>query len=196
MNKIMKYKEYIIASICLLVICLFLFNKVLFSGYEFLGGDSYSSKAVGQGFILAEEKYKETPLWLPWMFSGLPAVHSFQNIQDYYYPYKIFKILKSLGIIRFYEFLFHYIFAGMGLFVLLRYLKCNFISSLFGSISYMTMPYLITMIVHGHGSQMMTAAYIPWVIWSLKYLFDNQSIKSMGVLGLLVGLQLQRSHAI
>ena len=42
----MKYKEYIIASACLLLICLVLFNKVLFSGYEFLGGDSYSAKAA------------------------------------------------------------------------------------------------------------------------------------------------------
>ena len=83
MNKIMKYKEYIIASACLLVICLLLFNKVLFSGYEFLGGDSYSAKAVEQGFSVAEKEHGEAPLWLPWMMSGLPSVHSFQNIQDH-----------------------------------------------------------------------------------------------------------------
>ena len=100
MNKIMKYKEYIIASIGLLLICLVLFNKVLFSGYEFLGGDSYSSKAVEQGFLLAEEKYGEKPLWLPWMLSGLPSIHSFQNIQDHYYPYKIFEIFRDIGLLR------------------------------------------------------------------------------------------------
>ena len=55
MNNIMKYKEYIIAAVCLFGICLLLYNKVLFSSYEFLSGDSYSAKAVEQGIYLAEE---------------------------------------------------------------------------------------------------------------------------------------------
>ena len=194
MNKIMKYKEYIIASTCLLVICLLLFNKVLFSEHEFLGGDSYSAKAVEQGFSLAEERDGEFPLWLPWMFSGLPSVHSFQNISDYYYPYKIFKIFRDFGVLRFYEFIFHFVFAGLGMLLLLRNLKCNFLSSIFGAISYMTMPYLIANLIHGHGSLMMTAAYIPWVMWALLNLFKKKNLFSMGILGLLVGFQLQRAH--
>ena len=105
MNKILKYKEYIISSAAILIICLFMFGKVLFSGYEFLPPDSYSAKAVEQGFHLSEKQYDQYPLWLPWMFSGLPSVHSFQNISDYYYPYKIFKILRNFGLLRFYEFI-------------------------------------------------------------------------------------------
>jgi len=190
----MKYKEYIITSCILFLICLLLFHKVLFSPYHFLGPDSLSPKAVQQGIQVAEDSFGEYPLWLPWVFSGLPSVHSFQNISDYYYPYKIFKAFNNIGLPRFYEFIFHYVFAGLGLFVLLKYLRCNFFSSLFGSISYMSMAYLITMIVHGHGSQMMTAAYIPWIIFALMYLFDTQTIKAVGLLGLLLGLQLQRSH--
>lgn len=190
----MKYKEYIIASGGLLLICLLLFNKVLFSGYDFLGGDSYSAKAVEQGFFLAEEKYGETPLWLPWMLSGLPSVHSFQNIQDHYYPYKAFEIFRNLDLLRFYEFIFHFVFAGLGMIMLLRNLKCNFMSSIFGAVSYMTMPYLIANLVHGHGSLMMTATYIPWIMWALLNLFDKKNLLSMAVLGLFLGFQLQRAH--
>tara|TARA_Y100000814_G_scaffold88607_1_gene59910 strand:+ start:563 stop:3202 length:2640 start_codon:yes stop_codon:yes gene_type:complete len=194
MNKIMKYKEYIIAPGVLLLICLLLFNKVLFSDYDFLGGDSYSAKAVEQGFFLAEEEYGETPLWLPWMLSGLPAIHSFQNIQDHYYPYKVFEMFRDLGVLRFYEFIFHFVFAGLGMMFLLRNLRCNFFSSIFGGVSYMTMPYLVANLVHGHGSLMMTAAYIPWIMWGLLNLFQKKDLLSIGVLGLLLGLQLQRSH--
>ena len=118
----------------MLVICLFTFGKVLFLEYEFLPPDSYSAKAVEQGFYLSEEKYDQYPLWLPWMFSGLPSVHSFQNISEYYYPYKIFKILRDFGVLRFYEFILHFIFAGLGMFILLKRLKCNFISSMFGAV--------------------------------------------------------------
>jgi len=171
-----------------------MFGKVLFLEYEFLPPDSYSAKAVEQGFYLAEESYGEYPLWLPWMFSGLPSVHSFQNISEYYYPYKIFRILRDFGILRFYEFVLHFIFAGLGMFILLKRLKCNFISSIFASISYITMPYLVANLVHGHGSLVMTASYIPWIFWALINLFEKRNILSLGILGILIGLQLQRAH--
>jgi len=58
----------------------------------------------------------------------------------------------------------------------------------------MMMPYLVTMIVHGHGSQMMTTAFIPWVIWALLKLKDNLNKTNMSILALLMGLQLQRAH--
>ena len=194
MNKIVKYKKYIILCMSVLLICLFMFGKVLLSDYEFLPPDSYSAKAVEQGFNLAEDKYGEYPLWLPWMFSGLPSVHSFQNISEYYYPYKIFKLFREIGVLRFYEFILHFIFAGLGMFLLLRKIGCNSISSLFSSLSYVTMPYLIANLIHGHGSLIMTASYIPWILWSLMNLFDKRNLLSTGLLGLLIGFQLQRAH--
>ncbi|MAP61366.1 MAG: hypothetical protein CMF82_00190, partial [Candidatus Marinimicrobia bacterium] len=171
-----------------------MFGKVLLSDYEFLPPDSYSAKAVEQGFNLAEDKYGEYPLWLPWMFSGLPSVHSFQNISEYYYPYKIFKLFREAGVLRFYEFILHFIFAGLGMFLLLRKIGCNSISSSFSSLSYVTMPYLIANLIHGHGSLIMTASYIPWILWSLMNLFDKRNLLSTGLLGLLIGFQLQRAH--
>ena len=194
MKKILKYKEYIILCATISVVCLFMYGKVLFFNYEFLPPDSYSAKAVEQGFHLSEEKYDQYPLWLPWMFSGLPSVHSFQNISEYYYPYKIFKILREFGILRFYEFIFHFIFAGLGMFILLKRIGCNSYSSIFGGLSYVTMPYLVANLIHGHGSLVMTASYIPWILWALINLFDKKNILSLGILGILIGFQLQRAH--
>ena len=194
MNKIVKYKEYIILCISVFLICFLMFGKVLFSEYEFLPPDSYSAKAVEKGFNLAESKYDEYPLWLPWIFSGLPSVHSFQNISDYYYPYKLFKLFREIGVLRFYEFIFHFVFAGLGMFFLLRRIGCNCISSSFSSLSYVTMPYLVANLIHGHGSLIMTASYIPWIIWALINLFDKRSLINIGVFGLLIGFQLQRAH--
>ena len=131
MNKIVKYKEYIILCISVLLICFLMFGKVLFLDYEFLPPDSYSAKAVEQGFYLSEDEHQEYPLWLPWMFSGLPSVHSFQNISEYYYPYKIFKIFRDFGVLRFYEFILHFIFASLGMFLLMKKIGCGFTSSLF-----------------------------------------------------------------
>ena len=50
------------------------------------------------------------------------------------------------------------------------------------------------MIVHGHGSQMMTTAYIPWVFFVLHRLKSTPNLSNAGLLALILGLQLQRAH--
>ena len=81
----------------------------MFSDNVFLGPDSLSPKAIQKGIELAENKYDDYPEWLPWVFSGLPSIHSFQNISHLYMPYNFFKILIDFGIPRFFEFFMHYI---------------------------------------------------------------------------------------
>ena len=48
-------------------------------------GDALSPKAVRQGIESSMSETGEYPLWLPWMFSGLPSLHSFQNISQFYF---------------------------------------------------------------------------------------------------------------
>ena len=42
---------------------------------------------------------------------------------------------------------------------------------------------------------MMTTAWIPWVLWGILRLYDEINLQNIGILGLLVGFQLQRAHA-
>tara|TARA_Y100001968_G_C19419100_1_gene750723 strand:- start:556 stop:2382 length:1827 start_codon:yes stop_codon:yes gene_type:complete len=49
-------------------------------------------------------------------------------------------------------------------------------------------------IVHGHGSQIMTAAYIPWVCLAMLKLWNQQNLQNLGWLAILIGFQLQRGH--
>ena len=41
---------------------------------------------------------------------------------------------------------------------------------------------------------MMTLSWLPWFIWGILNLYDNVNFKSLGILSLIVGLQLQRAH--
>ena len=187
-------QKWVIILVPLVLICAVLFNKVLFEDYQFQGGDSLSPKAVRIGIENSTDKFGEYPLWMPWLFSGMPSVHSFQNISEYYLPHLLIKGLMVLGLPQFWEFIFHFMFAALGMIVLLRYLKVGNSIAFFGGVTYMMMPYLVTMIVHGHGSQMMTTAYIPWVMWGITRLKDFPSWSNLGILALLMGLQLQRAH--
>ena len=72
----------------------FLFHQPLSGEYTFGGADSMSPSAVHQGITSAEKEYVKYPLWLPWVFSGLPSVHSFQNISDFYFPNRILQIIS------------------------------------------------------------------------------------------------------
>ena len=192
MNK--NIQKWVIILAPLVLICGILFNKVLFEDYQFQGGDSLSPKAVRMGIENATHEFAEYPLWMPWLFSGMPSVHSFQNISEYYLPHLLMKGLMAFGLSQFWEFIFHFIFAALGMIVLLRYLKVEDSVAFFGGITYMMMPYLVTMIVHGHGSQMMTTAFIPWVMWAIIRLKGFPNWSNMGILALLMGLQLQRAH--
>lgn len=192
---IAKFKFHIISMGIIALVVGILFHKPLTGEFTFTGGDSLSPSAVHQGIESAEKEFGEYPLWLPWVFSGLPSIHSFQNISDFYFPNIIINCLKWIGLPGFWNYIFHFILAGMGVFVLLTQLGTNRLSALFGGLSFALMPYLITMVVHGHGSQMMTTAWLPWVIWAILRLFDKTNIGNLGILGLIVGLQLQRAHA-
>jgi hypothetical protein len=88
----------------------------------------------------------------------------------------------------------HYILAAMGVFLFLRRKEAGFLPALLGGLAFMFTPYLVTMLVHGHGSQMMTAAYIPWALWASDRLIEKFSWRNLGLAGLILGFQLQRGH--
>ena len=182
-----------LSSIALIILML-LFNKLLFNDYKFIGPDSLSPAAIKQGIEISQNENDEYPLWLPWVFSGLPSIHSFQNISKFYLPDKITSFLEDVGLARIWNYIFHFIFGALGCYLLLIRLKIDIYSSIFGSLSFMLTPYLITMVVHGHGSQMMTSVYIPWVIWGIHRLQNNINLINLGIFALIIGLQLQRAH--
>jgi len=77
---------------------------------------------------------------------------------------------------------------------LLRFIGLSCLSAFLGGSSFMITPFMVTMIVFGHGSQMMTAAYMPWIMMFTMKLFQNPNLMNIGILSILMGFQLQRAH--
>ena len=187
-SKIIEFS--IVLTTLFLVVCI-LYNKLLSGNYIFASGDYLAPKMISESIKDLTATYGEFPYWLPSNFGGMPTIHSLQGISNYYMPNYIIQLFNLPGV---WTQLIHLIFAGIGCYVLLRYMKIDFISALFGAIMFLMMPYMNVCIVHGHGSQLMTAAYIPWVCWALFKLSENQNLKNLGLLGILLGFQLQRGH--
>ena len=172
-----------------------LYHQVLIGGHIFGGPDSLNPSAFGQGLRAVKALTGEEPAWLATIFSGMPRYHSFTNISQLYFPVIIGRIIVAIGLPGFWFFILHLFFGGAGCYLLVRYLNCSFAAGLLAGLGFMLMPYINSMLVHGHGSQMMTLSYLPWVIYAQLRLFDRGTVAGAALLALLVGLQLQRGHA-
>ena len=182
----------IITVFTLLVFVCVLFNPVIFGNKTFGSPDSLSPHAGGIVLNKVQAETGEYPLWQPWVFSGMPTAEAFTSISNLYFPEYLFRIFFPTGMLIQ---LAHLVFAGLGGFFLLNYIRCSPLSSFFGGSAFMMTPFMITMIVFGHGSQMMTAAYIPWVMWMTVKILEKPSYINTGLLAILMGFQLQRAHA-
>ena len=182
----------VIATGLMFIIIAILFEPVFFGGKTFGSPDSLSPKAIGIALNELSDTSGELPQWQPWVFSGMPTAEAFTSLSKLYFPQYLFKLFFLPGMMIQ---LLHLLFAGIGGFLLLRHFKCSEWAAGLGAAAFMITPYMVTMVVFGHGSQMMTAAYIPWIVWFTVRLWQNPSTWNMGWLALLLGFQLQRAHA-
>jgi len=168
-----------------------LFYPVVFQGQLPASPDSVSPMATSLALDAVFEQTGHYPLWQPWSFSGMPTVEAFTYLNDLYYPGVFFDLFNVDGLTLQ---LLHFVFAGLGGFVLLWQFRLHAIAAFLGGAAFMLTPYMVTMFVFGHGSQLMTAAYMPWILWAGVRLLDTMHPSDMGFLALLAGLQLQRGH--
>ncbi len=177
-----------------LLILLALFSTVFFKGYIFGGGDTTAASGMTRQLSLYHSETGEYPLWQPYIFSGMPAFSSMMYTKWVYFPNLILSLFNKIGMPSLWSMLFHYLLAAMGVYVLLRSLKVGFLPALLGGFAYMLTPFFIVMVSAGHGSQMMTAAYLPWLIYATKRIFDKPDLKGLVILAIVAGFQLQRGH--
>ena len=190
-NKIIQLS---IVVTTLFLISAFLYKNFIDGTYVFASGDYFAPKMISESIKNLQDLNGEYPYWLPSIFGGMPTIHSLQNISNYYMPNFVLNILKIFSAPEIWTQLIHLIFAGLGVYVLLRFLKVDFLVSLFGALLFLMTPYMNVCIVHGHGSQIMTAAYIPWICFSLFKLWEKINLQNLGILAILIGFQLQRGH--
>lgn len=131
------------------------------------------------------------PLWQPWVFSGMPTVEAFSYLSGLYFPNAAIAFLHPGGMLLQ---LIHLLFGGVGMYLFLRHQSVAASAAWFGGAVFILNPAMTAMLVHGHGSQLMTAAYLPWLLWAAMRLMERGRLQDAGMLAILAGLQLQRSH--
>jgi hypothetical protein len=181
-------------GIYFLLAMIFFFNTI-FGGRTYVSPDAQSAAAMTAPLDKAFWETRSLPQWSPYIFSGVPSFASLMYAPFVYMPGTLLLPLARLfSLPAMVSPALHYVLAAMGVFVFLRRKGASFWPALLGGLAFMFTPYLITMQVFGHGSQMMTSAYIPWALWAVDRLMEKFSWRHLGWAGLILGFQFQRGH--
>ncbi len=171
-----------------------LYPGPMFRAEVFQSGDSSNAEAFGRAgdAVLAEGHY---PLWNPFLFAGMPSFGSLAYVKFLYPPTAVFNFLQNQ--VRFAPLtwmLGHLLMGGLGMAWLLSRWKLPLGFLVLGAVVWLLFPKVVAWGVHGHGSKLVAAMYLPWVVgWALKVL-DGGGRRAIGMTGLMLGLQILIGH--
>lgn len=182
-----------------LAAAVWLLVAVLFPGPVFQG-ETFRSADAGNADMFARvgdaaRAGGEYPHWNPYLFAGMPTFGSLAYLPGLYPPAALFAFLQgTLGMPPLTWMIGHLLFGGLGMVWLLSRWRLPASSLLLGAALFLMFPQVVAWGVHGHGSKLGAAMYLPWVAgWTLRAL-DGAGLRAAGMLGLLTGLQLLRGH--
>lgn len=172
---------------------------VLYPGPVFLG-QTFRSADAGNADMFARvgdaaRAQGAYPHWNPYLFAGMPTFGSLAYVPGLYPPAALFAFLQGpLGLPPLTWMIGHLVFGGLGMVWLLSRWRLPPSSLLLGAALFLLFPQVVSWGVHGHGSKLGAAMYLPWIAgWTLRAL-DGAGLRAAGMLGLLTGLQLLRGH--
>ena len=187
------WRWLLVGAVLWLVLAL-LYPGPMFRGEVLASGDAANADAftVAGDRSLADGHY---PLWNPYLFAGMPTFGSATYARFVYPPSLVLDTMqRHLGAAPLTWMLAHLLFGGLGMAWLLSRWKLPLPLLLFGGITWLLLPKVVAWGVHGHGSKLGAAMYLPWIVgWAWRVL-DGRGARAVAMTGLLLGLQLLRGH--
>ena len=178
----------------LLLILTAVFPGAVLRHEVYVSADASNAEAfavVGDA-ALAEGHY---PLWNPYLFAGMPTFGSLAYVRFLYPPATLLNFLQQrLGFPPLTWLLVHLLVGGLGMAYLLSQWRLPLAAQLLGATVWIILPKVVAWGVHGHGSKLGAAMYLPWILaWSWQVL-GGRGARAMAITALLLGLQFLRGH--
>ncbi len=182
-------KKQNILFVALLVILLLILNKpTALDGLTPQGTDVIAS--VGKTHLVSEftKRTGELAFWNPAIFAGMPKYNDI-GPQAFSVDNFLAWFQGSFGNIFIY-----YLFAAIGMFFFLRYLKMPPIVAFTGALMFVLLPHYKGLWIEGHFRKFRAIMYLPWIIYSFKYFLDKRTILSAALFALAFGIQIRTGH--
>lgn len=194
-NFLSRYKWDLLALLCLYLLLVIFFSPVVFQG----GGLAPAADMVAAAGMnkMGEEALSEGhfPLWNPTLFSGLPMFASLQYALFCYPPEYFIRVASYIfGVSDYRIWLFHYLLAGIFMYLLARHFRCGRLAAWFAGAAYAFSPQLIVLAEVGHGSKLMGMTYLPLIWLMLDRLRIKPAIGRAAVLGAVFAIEILALH--
>ncbi|MEE9430934.1 MAG: hypothetical protein V3V16_07845 [Melioribacteraceae bacterium] len=130
----------------------------------------------------------ETPFWNPSIFAGMPK---YNDLGPKAFSVDTFLTWfhSSMGNVYIY-----YLFAALGMFFFLRYLKMSPLVAFIGALMFVLLPHYKGLWMEGHFRKFRALMYLPWILYSFKYFVDKKTILSAALFALAFGIQVRTGH--
>jgi len=187
----------ILCTVILLTVIYALFHKIIFDNMVFsTGGDTAAAHSWEKALEHIRQVEKITPLWIPYIFSGMPIAGALLFPDDVNYLETILQGVSRLLFLGsdLHWFVLHYFLMGLSMYFLARRLGFAPIPSLLAALTLMLHPYAIGLSRVGHGSKLITLSYIPVVLLFMQNLFQRRDLLSLGLLSAAVGTLFLSRH--
>ena len=178
-----------------LVLLILLFFQPIVFGKVFLSPDSVAPAGFAKIAMDALQRRHVYALWNPYHFLGMPSFGSLAFV-PYVYPLDVvFGFLnKTLHFPDLTWLLAHYLLLGLSMLGLLKALGASSEGALLGAAAFALTPNLVAVGAFGHGSQIMTAAYLPLLVFLLDRFARRGSPAALAGFAMAAALQLLRGH--
>jgi len=176
------------------LLVLVFFYPIVF-GKVFVSPDSVAPAGFSKFALDALTQRGVYALWNPYHFLGMPSFGSLAHV-PYVYPLDVlFGFLNTkLGFPDLTWLLAHYLLLALGMVALLRSLGAGPEASVIGATTMALTPNLVAVGAFGHGSQIMTAAYLPLLFLLYDRYARRGSLPALAGFALAAALQLLRGH--
>jgi hypothetical protein len=164
-------------------------------GKVFLSPDSVAPAGFARIALDALQKRHLYALWDPYHFLGMPTFGSLTFVPYVYPPDVVLGFLNTtLHFPDLSWLLAHYLLMALSMLALLRAFGAGPEGATLGAIAFALTPNLVAVGAFGHGSQIMTAAYLPLLLLLLDRFARRGSLLSLAGFALAASLQLLRGH--
>lgn len=189
-----KYETPILIALILIFLVVFL-HEAIFENKVFSSADISTSQSF-KTFVDQADQENVFPLWVPYIFSGMPSFASLLTSSSRWYDIvgTVFEWIDHIGAVLLLNqdvgwVVVYYLLFGIGMFALLRRLKLTKFASFFGATAAMFSTFIIIWIMFGHNTKIAAIAFLPFVF--LLVIELTQRFRWIYLVGLIVALHLQ-----
>lgn len=194
-----KYETpaFILLILALLVI---FFRDAIFAGKVFVSPDVLAPMSIST-YLQQASKEHVFPLWIPYVFSGMPSFASLMtagtrayDLTNYLFNGGIHILAVIMGNPDVTWAVLFYFFFGTGVFLLLKRLGLSKFASFFAAVATIFTMYIIIWVMVGHGTKLITMSFFPYIFLFIFELRKKFRWSYFIALILAVHLMLEGSH--